>query len=102
MSTAWAAVILVGLGTVAIKGAGPLLLGNRPASSRLQPLFDALVPALLAALVATSTLAEGSRLVVDARLAGVATAGVILAARQPLILAVAVAAIVSATVRLLA
>lgn len=102
MSTAWATVILVGLGTVAIKGAGPLLLGNRPSSPRLQHLFDALVPALLAALVATSTLAEGSRLVIDARLAGVAAATVILAARKPLILAVAGAAVISGTVRLLA
>ncbi len=102
MSTAWAAVLLVGLGTIAIKGAGPVLVGNRPAPAGLQHLFDALVPALLAALVATTTIADGSRLAIDARLGGVAAAAAVLAARGPLILAVAASAAVAATLRLLA
>ncbi len=58
-----------------------------------------MAPALLAALIATNTLASGQQLVVDARLLGVAAAGVALLLRAPVIAVVAVAAIVTALAR---
>jgi hypothetical protein len=101
MSAAWAAVILVGLGTVAIKAAGPVLfVGSTPASQSPRWL-ELLGPALLAALVVTSTLARDRAIVLDDRAAGVAAAGLVLALRGPLILAVAAAALVTAVLRAL-
>lgn len=58
--------------------------------------------ALLAALVATGTVTSGVHLVLDARLAGLAAAVLLLAVRAPLILVVVTAAAVTAALRLLA
>jgi hypothetical protein len=59
-------------------------------------------PALLTALVLVDTITAGQRLVVDARLAGVAAAGVALLLRAPMLLVLAVAITTTALVRLLA
>jgi branched-subunit amino acid transport protein len=99
VSAAWLAVIAVGAATIAIKGAGPLLLGGRPLPPRLAGVVDLLAPTLLAALVATAVLADGKRLVLDARLAGLAAAAVALRLRAPLLAVIAVAAATTALVR---
>jgi hypothetical protein len=99
VSAAWLAVIAVGAATIAIKGAGPLLLGGRPLPPRLAGVVDLLAPTLLAALVATAVLADGKRLVLDARLAGLAAAAVALRLRAPLLAVIAVAAVTTALVR---
>ncbi|MGQ0608933.1 MAG: AzlD domain-containing protein, partial [Chloroflexota bacterium] len=52
MSDAWVIVLAVGTGTIAIKAAGPVLLGGRPLPERVQGVVALLAPALLAALVA--------------------------------------------------
>ena len=63
MSTAWWTVALVGAATVAIKGAGPVLLGGRPLPPRAARVIGLLAPALLGALVAINTFgAEGAAL----------------------------------------
>ena len=90
----------IGLGTMAIKGAGPVLLGGRPLPPRAQSVVALLAPALLAALVATATLGEGQRLVVDARVVGVAAGAVALALRAPVLVVVVIAAAAAALVRL--
>jgi hypothetical protein len=59
-----------------------------------------LAPSLLAALVVTQTFADGRRLVLDARAAGVAAAAVAIASRAPLLVVVVVAAVATALVRL--
>lgn len=62
--------------------------------------FTALAPvALLAALVAVQTLTTGGRLVIDARAAGLAAAGIALLARAPFLVVVASAVIVTAVLR---
>ena len=62
----------------------------------------ALLPiALLAALTALQTVSSGSRLVIDARLAGVAAGAVALLLRAPFIVVVAVAAGTAALIRVL-
>ena len=100
MSDVWTAVLLVGAGTIVLKAAGPVLLGGRTVPDRLARVLDAIAPALLAALVATSVL-EGDRdLVLDERLGGIAAAGVAIALRAPILVTVVVAAVVTALLRL--
>jgi branched-subunit amino acid transport protein len=99
MSTPWLVVTLVGAGTIAIKAAGPVLLGGRPLPERLQALVVLLAPALLAALVAIDTFGNGRALTIDGRVAGVAVAGVAAWRRAPALLVVVMAAAVTAAVR---
>ena len=99
MSRIWLVVLAVGLATVAIKAAGPVLLGGRALPPRAAGVIALLAPALLAALVAINTFADGRALTVDARLAGVAVAGVAIWRRAPLLLVVVLAAAVTALVR---
>jgi branched-subunit amino acid transport protein len=102
LSASWVVVALVGLATVLIKASGPVVLGDRPLPAWLRGPLDHLAPALLAALVATAVLARDGRLVLDARLAGLAAAGVALLLRAPILLVVAAAAATTALVRALA
>jgi branched-subunit amino acid transport protein len=101
MSDTWVIVVAVGAGTMAIKAAGPVLLGGRPLPGRVRSVVALLAPALLAALVATSTFATGQELVLDARVAGVGAAAVAIMLRAPVLAVVIVAAVVAAGVRLL-
>lgn len=101
MSAGWTVVLCVGAGTMALKGLGPALLGGRalpPVAARLVAL---LAPTLLAALVVTQTFADGERLVLDARAAGVGAAVVAILARAPVLVVVVVAACAAALVRAL-
>ena len=99
--TVWIAVAVVGAGTIALKGLGPALLGTRRLPERVADLAVLLAPTLLAALVVTQTLGSSDGLEVDARLVGVGAAGVALAFRAPLIVAVVVAAAATAATRAL-
>ncbi|TML62409.1 MAG: hypothetical protein E6G22_08270 [Actinobacteria bacterium] len=101
MTRVWIAVVIIGAATVALKAAGPVLLGGRELPARVRALVGLLAPALLAALVVTQTLASDRHVVVDARLAGVAAAAATLRLRAPILVAVAVAAAVTAAIRAL-
>jgi branched-subunit amino acid transport protein len=101
MTRVWVAVALVGAATVALKAAGPVLLGELELPPRVRGLVGLLAPALLAALVVTQTIASDRHVVLDARLAGVAAAAVSLRLRAPILVAVAVAAAVTAGLRAL-
>ncbi|MFI1922526.1 AzlD domain-containing protein [Streptomyces sp. NPDC020377] len=100
MST-WIAIGATALGCYAVKLAGLLVpagLLERPRVRR----FAALLPvALLAALTAQQTFADGHALVLDARAAGLAAAVVALILRAPFLLVVAAAVVVTAGVRAL-
>ena len=100
MSGIWAIVAAIGLGTMAIKAAGPVLLGGRPLPPPVQAVVALLAPALLAALVATATFADGQALVADARLIGLGAAIVAIALRAPTLVVVFVAAAAAALARL--
>ena len=102
MSATWTIVLVVGLGTIAIKGLGPILLGGRPLPPRIDRMITLLAPAVLAALVAISTLGGDRELVVDARLPGVLAAAAAIALKAPLLVVVVVAAAVTAGVRAIA
>jgi uncharacterized membrane protein len=101
MSESWVIVLSGGLGTMAIKAAGPVLLGGRPLPDPVQRVVALLAPALLAALVATTALASGNDLVIDARAAGLAVAAVAIALRAPVLAVVIAAAAAAAIIRLL-
>lgn len=100
MSEAWAIVAATGLGTIAIKAAGPVILGGRALPERVAHVVALLAPALLAALVATAAFASDGRLVLDARAVGLAAAAVAIALRAPVLLVVLLAAATAALVRL--
>ena len=101
MSTAWWTVALVGAATVAIKGAGPVLLGGRPLPPRAARVIGLLAPALLGALVAINTFgAERARVRGERALGGAGAPGGVWVKAPPLI-AVVVAALVTATARAL-
>ena len=102
MSAAWTAVLVVGLATVALKAAGPVLAGGRELPHGSARVVNLLAPALLAALVATQAFASEEALVLDERGAGlVAAAGAILL-KGPLLVVVLVAAVTAAGLRLIA
>ena len=94
MTTLWVAIVAVALANAATKAAGPLLIGDRDLPPRLVAVI-----ALLAALVVTETFGEDRHLVIDERTIGVAVAGLVLALRGPVLLAVALAAITTALAR---
>ena len=101
MTAAWIAIVAVGLATVALKGAGPVAFAGRPLPRAISVVMPLLAPCLLAALVVGQTVGDGRAVVIDARLAGVAAAGVALALRAPLLAVLAIAAGVAAAARAL-
>lgn len=101
MTTTWLVVALVGAGTVAIKAAGPVLLGGRPLPPRLSGVVGFLAPAVLSALVVVQTFGGTQTLAVDERVIGVAAAAIALWRKAPLLLVVVVAAATTALVRLI-
>ncbi len=100
MSALWVAIVAVTLASAAIKAAGPILVGGRELPPRVNAVIALLAPALLAALVVTETFGEDGHLVLDERALGVGVAAVALALRAPVLLAVALAALVTALARL--
>lgn len=102
MSATWTIVLVVGIGTIAIKALGPILLGGRPLPPRANRMITLLAPALLAALVAINTLGGDRELVIDARLPGVLAAAVAIKLKAPVLVVIVVAAVVTAGVRAVA
>ena len=97
----WAAILVTSVGCYLLKLAG-LLVPRAWLEHPLAARVAALLPiALLSALAAVQTFAVGTRLVVDARLAGVAAGVVALLFRAPFLVVVFVAAATAAAVRAL-
>ncbi|WP_432030413.1 AzlD domain-containing protein [Streptomyces sp. 1222.5] len=95
----WIAIGVTVLGCYAVKLAGllvPAVAMERPFVRRLAALLPV---ALLAALTAQQTFADGHALVLDARAAGLGAAAVALVLRAPFLLVVAAAVLVTAAVR---
>jgi branched-subunit amino acid transport protein len=103
MSEVWLTIGVVIVTTAAIRAAGPVLLGGRDLPEPVQGVIALVAPALLAALVVVETLGapEGGSYELDARLAGVGAAAVALGMRASTLAAVALAAVVTALLRLI-
>ncbi len=101
MSDATIVLIVMTVGTFALKSAGPLVLGDRALPLRMQQLVDLLPAALLAALTIVSTMGDGREVVIDARLVGLLVAGFALWRRLPFVVVIVVAAAATALTRLI-
>ncbi len=99
MSDAWVVIAALAVINGAIKAVGPVLAGRRELPERLQRLIHASEPALVAALIVTGAFADGRRLVLDERAAGLAVAMLAVALRAPLIVVLIAAASVTALLR---
>ena len=99
MSEVWAAVIIVGVATIALKASGPVILRGRELPARAAGMIELLAPVMLAALVVTNTFGGDHKLVLDPRAAGLAAAAVPIALRAPLLVTIFVAAATAALVR---
>ncbi len=101
MSTAWELVAGCAVVTFAIKAAGPVALGSRELPAWFGSVVMLMAPALLAALVATHSLASGRHLGIGAQTFGVlASAGVMWRTRS-IPLCVLTAAVLTALLRAL-
>lgn len=103
MSSLWTIIVVLTLATVAIRAAGPVLLGGRELPPRVAATVASLAPAVLAALVITSAFGDGAKLSFDpARTLAIGAAAAALALRAPLLVAVVIAGASAALVRGLA
>ena len=100
MSGVWVVVAVVGIATIAFKAAGPVVIGRRELPPRIQSLVELLAPVMLIALVVTQTFGGDQEIEVDARVVGMGAAVVAIALRAHIIVAMAIAALVTALVRL--
>lgn len=102
MSEVWLTIGILAVTAVAVRAAGPLAVGARELGERTAAVIELLAPALLAALVIVGTVSDADGIDPDARIAGVAAAGLVLAWRRSAMLtAVAIAALVTAGIRAL-
>lgn len=100
MSATWTGILLTCVGCYALKLAGvsvPERVLEHPWTRRS---VDLIPVALLGALVAVQVLADGASVVLDARLAALVVAGVLLLLRVPFLPVVAAAALTAALLRL--
>lgn len=101
MSDATVVLVVMTVGTFALKSAGPLVLGDRALPLRVQQVVDLLPAALLAALTVVATVGDGRAVVIDARLVGLVVAGLALWRRLPFVVVVVVASAATALARMI-
>ena len=97
-----ALIVVLAVGTVALKAAGPLLAGGRLPPAAAVRVIELLTPALITALVVADTFTDDGRLVLDPRALGVGVGAVALWLRAPVLVALVVGAATAAAVRALA
>jgi Branched-chain amino acid transport protein (AzlD) len=97
----WLAVLVGSAGCYALKLAGLSVPRRLLLNARVERISIMLPIALLATLVAVQTFTTGTRLVVDARAAGVAVACLAVLVRAPFLVVVAVAVATTAVLRLI-
>ena len=96
----WLLILVLAAGTVLMKTIGPVLAGGRQPPAPLTRVIALVAPALISALIVAGTFTQGQQLVIDARAAGLAVGGVALWFRAPALVALFLAAIVCAVLRL--
>jgi branched-subunit amino acid transport protein AzlD len=98
---AWLLIIVLAVGTVLMKTIGPVLAGGRQPPAALTRVIALVAPALISALIVAGTFTDGQHLVIDARAAGLVVGAVALWFRAPAAVALLLAALVCAVLRLL-
>ena len=100
MTTAWIVIGVVGVVSILFKAAGPVFLGRRDLPPRMVSVVSLIGPVMLTALVVTQTVGGDQQILIDARLPGVAAAAVAVWKGAPVVVAMLVAAVVTAGLRL--
>ncbi len=101
-STIWWTIAGATVVTAIIKAFGPVVMGGRELPPRVSGVIMLMAPALLAALVVTSVLADGDQLHIGADFFGVAVGGALMLwTRAGVLTAVLAATAVTALLRLL-
>lgn len=103
MTDVWITIAVLTVTTAAIRASGPVVLGGREMPQAVQGVIALIAPALLAALIIVETFGapEGGAFELDARVAGVGAAAIALCFRMSALPVVAIAAMVTALVRLI-
>jgi branched-subunit amino acid transport protein len=96
----WLLILVLAVGTVLMKTIGPVLAGGRQPPAPLTRVIALVAPALISALIVAGTFTQGQQLVIDARAAGLAVGAVALWLRAPAFVALLLAAVVCAVLRL--
>lgn len=99
MSWSWPALAALAVGSYVLKALGLVVLGNRQLPARVEELLGLLPAALFGALVVVSTFGDDQSLVLDARAAGLAAAGIAVWRKAGFVVVVLAAAITTALVR---
>ena len=97
----WTTILIASAVVAGTKLLGYLVPASIASHPRIQRVSDLLTVALLASLVVTQTAASGNAIIIDARLAAVIVAAILLRVRMPFIVVVVVAAAVAAAMRAL-
>jgi branched-subunit amino acid transport protein len=84
----WVVVAALGVVTILIKAAGPVLLGGWEPPQRARRVLALVSPVVLAALVAVGVLTTGQHYHPDVRLIGLGVAAIALILRAPLLVVV--------------
>lgn len=97
----WLLIVALAVGTVLMKTIGPVLAGGRRPPAPLTRVIALVAPALISAPIVTGTFTTGGRhLVIDARAAGLLVGAIALWFRVPAVLAMLIAVVVCALIRL--
>jgi branched chain amino acid efflux pump len=99
MTTIWWTILGLAVTTAVVKAAGPVVFGGRIPHPAFLRVVAMMAPALLAALVITSALADGRHLGAGADTVGVLAGGVLLWRGWSVVLAVVVAVLLTAGLR---
>jgi branched-subunit amino acid transport protein len=97
----WAVLLALAAVSYGLKAVGPLLAGGRELGPGVRRALDLAAVPLLAALILTQTVGEGSRLVLDARLPALGVAALLVWRRAPFLVVVLAAAGTAALLRAL-
>ena len=95
----WLAIFILSLGAYLFKIVGALVGVRREQSRKIKALLLLLPPALLSSLIVLQTFELNGSLVLDARVVGVATGGILAYYRRPFYEIIVFSALVTAVVR---
>jgi hypothetical protein len=97
----WLLIVVLATGTVLMKTIGPVLAGGRQPPPALKRVIALIAPAVISALIVAGTFTQGQHLVIDARAVGLVVGAILLWFRAPAVVALVLAAITCALLRLL-